>query len=259
MKNKRKLIFFDIDGTLLDRNKKLPSSAKASIAELKNNGHEVAIATGRSPFMFQDLRLELGIDTFVALNGQYVVYKEKIIYRNPLRTNLLESLTGFATDQGHPVVFMDIKGMKMNVPNHSWIEVSLGPLQQALPEHDPNFYLTHDIYQAMVFCSEDHEESYRKRFNHMRFVRWHEVSMDVMPANGSKANGIVEIMKRANMEKDDVYAFGDHYNDIEMLRFVGHGISMGNAVETVQKEARYVTKNVEEDGILFGLKMVGLL
>jgi Cof subfamily protein (haloacid dehalogenase superfamily) len=254
-----KLIFFDIDGTLLDHDKKLPSSTKAAIAELKSKGHEVAIATGRAPFMFQELREELGIDTFVALNGQYVVLKGKVIYRNPIRTDLLVNLTGFAATLNHPIAYMDIEGMKVNVPNHIWVESSMGSLKLALPEHDPHYYLSHDIYQAMIFCLEEHEELYRQCFNEIKFVRWHEVSMDAVPLNGSKANGIVQIMKQEGRVKDEVYAFGDNYNDIEMLRFVGHGVSMGNAPEIVKKEARYVTKNVEEDGIIFGLQMLGLL
>ena len=48
-----KLIFFDIDGTLLDHDKNIPASAKESVRLLQEAGHEVAIATGRGPFMFK--------------------------------------------------------------------------------------------------------------------------------------------------------------------------------------------------------------
>ncbi len=69
----QKVIFFDIDGTLLNHEKELPASTKESVFKLKEMGHIVAIATGRAPFMFADLRKELGIDTYVSFNGQYVV------------------------------------------------------------------------------------------------------------------------------------------------------------------------------------------
>ena len=67
------IIFFDIDGTLLDEDKIMPNSTKEAIFALKEQGHEVAIATGRAPFMFVDIREELNIDTYISYNGQYNV------------------------------------------------------------------------------------------------------------------------------------------------------------------------------------------
>ena len=87
------IIFFDIDGTLLDTDKNLPESAKRAVARLKEDGHIVAIATGRAPFMYEELRKELGIDTFVSCNGQYVVLEGEVIYRNPLHREDLAALT----------------------------------------------------------------------------------------------------------------------------------------------------------------------
>ena len=83
--------------------------------------------------------------------------------------------------------------------------------------------------------------------------------MDVLPIGGSKANGIEKYIEKRGYTKDQVYAFGDYLNDIEMLQYVGHGVAMGNAPDEVKKAARYVTKDVGEDGIAYGLEMVGLL
>ena len=85
------VIFFDIDGTLLDHDKKLPPSTKQAVFKLKELGHIVAIATGRAPFMYEDLREELGIDTFVSYNGQYVVLNGEVLHTNPLHSLLLKS------------------------------------------------------------------------------------------------------------------------------------------------------------------------
>lgn len=58
---------------------------------------------------------------------------------------------------------------------------------------------------------------------------------------------------------EDVYAFGDGLNDIEMLKTVGTGVAMGNAHEAVKLHADIVTERVENNGIAVGLKKVGLL
>src|SRR5690625_6023994 len=84
------LIFFDIDGTLLDHDKNLPSTTKSAINQLQSDGHIIAIATGRGPFMYEGLRQELNIDTFVSFNGSYVVLEDKVI-RSEEHTSELQS------------------------------------------------------------------------------------------------------------------------------------------------------------------------
>ncbi|RKJ34669.1 Cof-type HAD-IIB family hydrolase, partial [Butyricicoccus sp. 1XD8-22] len=69
-----KILFFDIDGTLYNSEKKIPASSKDAIKEARKNGYEIAIATGRAPFMIQPIIDELEIDTYITFNGQYIVY-----------------------------------------------------------------------------------------------------------------------------------------------------------------------------------------
>ena len=253
------MIFFDIDGTLLDHQKNLPQSAKRSIAALKEAGHEVAIATGRPPFFFKELREELGIDSFVSFNGQYVVFKGEEIFSNPLDAATIEELTSFSAKRDHPLVYMNHQTMKSNISDHPAIEESLHSLKFHAPDLDPLFHKDRDLYQTLLFCTEGEEKEYVEAFSKIRFVRWHPSSVDVIPANGSKAVGISHLIKKLGYSIDQVYAFGDERNDLEMLSQVGHGVAMGNAPQDVKDVANYVTKSVDEDGIEHGLKMVGLL
>jgi Cof subfamily protein (haloacid dehalogenase superfamily) len=253
------VIFFDIDGTLLDHHKELPSSTIEAIQELKNRGHLVAIATGRGPFMFKNIRDELGVDTFVSYNGQFVVVKGEVVYKNPMELLSLEKLTNVAVENGHPVVYMDPDGMKANVPEHPYITAGFASLKVGTPAVDPLYYQENDIFQTLLFCEEGKEKSYEEAFPAFDFIRWHEVSVDVLPKGGSKANGIEKVMEILHIPKDRIYAFGDGLNDIEMLSTVENSVAMGNGVEEVKKVAKYITKPVDEDGILHGLKMVGLL
>ncbi|WP_274365562.1 Cof-type HAD-IIB family hydrolase [Paenibacillus thermotolerans] len=256
----QKLIFFDIDGTLLDHEKKLPSSTKEAVARLQRDGHDVAIATGRSPFMFKPLLEELNIDSYVSLNGQYVVYRGEPIYRNPISPKLLRAFTEDALKGEHPIVYQDEQGMKTSMPDHERVITGFGNLRYPLPEHDAEYYLHRDIYQMLLFCTADEEPAYTAKYaGELRFVRWHPVSMDVMPVNGSKAAGIGRFIERVGIGLEDVYAFGDHYNDLEMLKFVGNSVAMGNAPDEVKRAAKYVTTDVKDDGIMNGLKQVGLL
>ncbi|MBT2678400.1 Cof-type HAD-IIB family hydrolase [Bacillus sp. ISL-35] len=254
-----KIVFFDIDGTLLDHDKNLPASTKEALEKLKENGIFVAIATGRAPFMFENLRKELDIDSFVSFNGQYVVFEGEPIYKNPLNNQKIEELYKEAKDQGHPVVFMNHQTMKSSVKHHHFIETSLGGLKFAHPEQDDRFYVDRDLFQTLLFCEEGREEFYRENYPEFTFIRWHPYSVDVLPAGGSKAEGIKKMVERLGFKPEDVYAFGDGLNDLEMLEAVGTGVAMGNAVPQLKELANMMTRDVDDDGIWHGLKKLNLI
>lgn len=254
------VIFFDIDGTLLDHDKKLPPSTKEAIFQLKENGHLVAIATGRAPFMYEDLREELGIDTFVSYNGQYIVLNGEVLHTNPLNIDSLIKLTETALHNDHPVVFMDHEDMKANVPDHPHVKEGIESLKiKHFPTHDPYYYEGRELYQSLLFCPEGEVKQYKDNFRDFDFVRWHPLSVDVLPKGGSKAKGIEKIVEKLNIPKERIYAFGDGLNDTEMLSTVNNSVAMGNAEEKVKHVAKYITESVENNGIEHGLKLVGLL
>lgn len=258
--NGKSVIFFDIDGTLIDHDKRLPVTTKEAVFKLKELGHEVAIATGRAPFMFEDLRKELDIHTYVSFNGQYVVVKDKVVYKNPLNKEALHDLTAVAIKNDHPLIYMDQFDMKANVPQHDFISESMGTLKLSIePSHDPDFFKGRDIFQSLLFCVENEEEAYQDLFKEFLFLRWHPLSVDVDPAGGSKAKGIEKVMEAIGCSKNQLVAFGDGLNDIQMLSYVPNSVAMGNAESEAKEVARYITKSVDEDGILHGLRMLGLL
>ena len=80
-----------------------------------------------------------------------------------------------------------------------------------------------------------------------RGVRWNSLFIDVIPENGGKGEGIKAMLKYLKISEEEVMAFGDGGNDIEMLQAVKYGIAMGNAGENVKEAALYVTKDVDEE------------
>lgn len=256
----KKIIFFDIDGTLYDHDKKLPSSTRQAIFDLQKRGHIVAIATGRAPFMFNNLLEELGIDTFVSYNGQYVVLRGEPIYTNSLNREALLRLTDVATEHEHPIVYMTHEDMKANTPDHEHISTGISSLKiDHFPGYDPKYHENNELYQSLLFCKDPEDKEYIKLFPEFKFVRWHPLSVDVVPAGGSKANGIRKITEELGIAAEDIYAFGDGLNDVEMLKDIANSVAMGDGHDDAKNAAKHVTTNVNKDGILNGLKMVGLL
>lgn len=119
--------------------------------------------------MFEGLREELGIDSYVSLNGQYVVYEGKPVYKNPIATSVLEELTLFAEKLDHPVAYTDTAGMRVNVADHEYINTSVGSLKLVFPTHDAGYFLKNDIYQAMIFCPQESQQIYAERYPEPEF------------------------------------------------------------------------------------------
>jgi Cof subfamily protein (haloacid dehalogenase superfamily) len=259
--SERNIIFFDIDGTLYNREKKLPASTKKAVKQLKDAGHIVAIATGRAPFMYDDLREELGINTYVSLNGQYVVLEGEVIYDNPLNRKRLEDITEVAIANDHPLVYLDDEDMYSNIPDHQYVTAGLDALKiNRAPKESSTFNNDKEIYQTLLFCPESEEDVYKEQFTDaFKFYRWHPFSMDIAPKAGSKAEGIKKVTDVLGFQPDRQYAFGDGVNDIEMLTSIHNSCAMGNAKDEVKKVAKYVTTDVDEDGLYHGLRMTGLI
>lgn len=254
-----KIVFLDIDGTILDSNKRILDSTKEAVRLLKDNGVYVAIATGRAPFMFKEIREELEIDTYIALNGQMVVVDGKPIYQYRMPISVLENLTVKSKEMGHPLVHMAVDKMVANVEYDRNIEVAIKSLQMDHPPYDPDFYKNAEIAQVLLFCTEGEEKAYEKDFPDFRFVRWHELAVDVIVRDGSKAAGIRKTIDYLGFSIQDTYAFGDGLNDMEMLKEVGTGVAMGNAHPLLKKVADKVTKSSDDNGIYYGFKSLGLI
>ncbi|WP_408010818.1 Cof-type HAD-IIB family hydrolase [Pseudalkalibacillus sp. A8] len=255
-----KIVFFDIDGTLLDHQKRIPAGTKLAIKELQDRKVPIAIATGRAPFMFHYLLEELSINGFVSFNGQYVSYENQSIYENPLEEKFLQELVLQSKEHDHPMVFLNTETGRTTHDSHPHVQKSMDDLKLIHPEHDPEFYRGRSIYQALLYCEKGEKETlYRNTYSDFNFIRWHQYSMDVLPKTGSKAIGIEKMIAHLGYHQEDVIAFGDGLNDLEMLEFAGTGIAMGNSKEAAKRSADFVTRAVDDDGIRHGLRKVGLI
>lgn len=245
----KKILFFDIDGTLYDHEKKLPESARRAIMAAREKGHLVAIATGRAPFMVGPVLEDLDVDTYICFNGQYVVHKGELIHGGIIEPEILARIKEKADRDRFPLIFMDDREMVATETGHPHVGDSLSSLKMPYPRASETFYMERPIHQALLFCTEQQEQEYAEAFPEMKFVRWHRTSTDILPAGTSKAGGMQRILDREGLMMSDAVAFGDGLNDIEMLEAAGAGVAMGNGHEEAKKKADYIAGDVSEDGI----------
>lgn len=257
----KKLIFFDIDGTLLTDEKKILDSTKEAVKKLKENGHEVAIATGRNALMAQEIIDELEMENYVVCNGAAAIYQGEQIFLNPLDSKEFERLLRVADAQGHPIVYETARDLKRRHEEVDWrLKEGIEAVGFHVPDEEHFFYQHNELTQALLFYEEKDKSYYEEgQFPHFRFVRWHDTGVDVLPQNGSKAATILNISEKIGYKTEDIVVFGDGLNDYEMISDAGIGVAMGNALDIVKEEADLVTKTNNEHGIYLALGELNLI
>ena len=259
-----KVVFFDIDETLIVKDKDyLPATVKPAICQLKANGIIPAIATGRAPCSFppqiKELVAETGIDLLVTMNGQYVSYRGEALAKHPIAAEKIQQVIDFLEQHHIEYAF---------VSNHAIAVSQITPIVRSAMDPlrtdyhvDKDFFKTHDVFQILPFYDASKDELIANSgiLDGLKTVRWHPHSVDLFEAEGSKAHGILAAIRHLGFNIENVMAFGDGLNDVEMLSTVGVGVAMGNAHEELKKLADHVTEHIENDGIYHFLLQSGLI
>lgn len=257
---KIKIVFFDIDDTLRIKDSGyMPESIKRAFKELKKKGILTGIASGRAMYGVVPEIRELHPDYFVTINGAYVIDGNgKVIYDNPMPASIKDSYVAWAEDENIEYGFAgkDEAVISTRVP---LIDDALVPVY-GQTRVNPEFHKTDDVYHMWTFSKDNPDLQLPEDLaDHLRLVPWHPHSSDVVLYNTSKASGVAHVLDKVGLKPENVLFFGDGPNDLEMFDYVGLKIAMGNAVPELKDKADFVTKSVEEDGILYALEELGLV
>lgn len=244
-----KIIFFDIDGTLIDMNKKrISEKTLEALIRLKERGILLCIATGRSPVSLPKFE-GVEFDAFLTFNGSYCFHKEGDIFRNPIPHEDVLTILRNAASLGKSVSL----ATKERLAANGWEEdlaqyYAFARLKLEVAE-DFEETLGEDVYQVMMGCREEDYLAVLKDVQGAKITAWWDRAVDIIPADGGKGTGIEKILAYYHLDQSQAMAFGDGNNDIEMLRAVGTGVAMENASPGLKAVADDFCGHVAEDGI----------
>lgn len=259
----KKILFFDIDNTILSRQNEIPKSTFRAFEKLHENGHLVFINTGRSRAYVQDpVLLSLGFDGFITGCGTMIEYQGKIIKDSRLDINLVEHTVNTLRKykirpilEGKDYLYFDESefgqdsyGMKL--------KRELGERRLTI-EHE---WRKWEIYKyACDTTGADRESCFKELEAHYDFMIHNERVVEIVPKGCHKGKGILEICEYLGVDIEDTYAFGDSANDIGMLDTAGTAVVMGNGSDMAKKHADYVTTDLLDDGIWNACKYLKLI
>lgn len=251
-----KAAFFDIDGTVVSLNThKMTTSLLSFFYDLRARGLKLFIASGRPMQVINNLE-DFPFDGYVTMNGALSYIGGNIVSSHPIDRQEVMKLAEICKQNNMPVFLFGREVAGVNMMNErSWEMFRL--IDLPAPEYIDieEVAANEDIYQCTVYMTKEEEEAlFRPYLSKVEIPRWHHLFADINPLGITKAGGIKSVCDSIGLSMDEIIAFGDGGNDIEMLGAAGIGVAMGNAGDAVKSVADYVTLSVEEDGVIEALK-----
>lgn len=249
-----KAVFFDIDGTLLSHSQgRVPEDTQTALRALKKAGIKVFTSTGRHILELEQLPVnELEFDGYVLLNGQLCLDAEKeILYSSAIPDEDIRRILPWFEERKHAIAFVEKDRIYINQINER-VRSAQKDISSELPL--TGSYTGEPVYLVNMFEEDNVIEAFMKEMPHCKVTRWNPYGTDIISRESGKVTGMQKILDYFEIPREACMAFGDGENDMEMLRFAGIGIAMGNADSEVKACADYVTSDVDEGGIWHALK-----
>ena len=259
-----RLVALDIDGTLLkwvdgqdEEYETVPPRIRAVVHRALAAGAHIVLASGRSPHGMTRIADLLGLPPEGADRLWVVASNGAVIFRYPPMEVVHEetfdaSSAVAAVLEHHPdaLVAVEERGVGGYRVNRVFPEGEISG-EQIITEVDDivGEPVSRVIIRDPAATAEDFVElAARLGLHGTDYVVGWTAWLDLAPVGVNKASGLQHVVDELGLTAADVLAIGDGRNDIEMLRWAGRGVAMGQAVQEVHDAADHVTETVFDDG-----------
>ena len=276
----RKIIFLDVDGTLLNYENKLPESAAKAVKIARANGHRVYICTGRSKAEVYDYVWNIGFDGMIGGNGSYVEDNNEVVMHQLITAEQCKHIVDWCHERGLEFYLESNNGL---FASENFEERGKPVIQEycARKGKDNARSLTvRDVFPEMIYGG----ELYRDDLNKVSFIlnsyQDHLDSIEEFPdlkpgtwggageialfgdlgvKDIDKGHAIDVLLKHLGADIKDTFAFGDAKVDIPMLEYCNTGVAVASGGDEIKAMADYVTDAVDDDGLWNAFVHFGLI
>ena len=261
-----KAVFIDLDGTLLQSDHCVSDANKQAINQLQEKGILVVIISARPLHGILPISKQVVSDNMpvVSLNGGYIVHNNEVIFQSAI--SLADAIT----------IHKELKDIELSSMYYSemeWfaemendrikkeqritpVKIKIQPFHETIAHWEkevtgPNKVLITGNKELILSIEKRLIELHKGQLN---IYKSQPSYLEVMSLEASKAKAIEFLISKYGIDKKDIIAIGDNYNDKGMIEFAGMGIAMGNAPEEIKSVADYVTDTNNKDGVAKALQ-----
>jgi len=278
----KKIIFLDIDGTLVGVNGYIPTSAVRACQDARKRGHLLYVCSGRNMTEIGEEVLAIGFDGIASSGGAHIETGGKVIFDAvmPVETSkqiaaYLEGCKcGFALEKNYVIL-----------SNRHYISFWESVMDQLRTDGKTDTFVSQVLDIIKNPLSENYDDSHYEGVNKIVFAGNGSVSFaavkkafgreceifqasmpycndeggEIGPLGVHKGSALIKVAEHHGMPLADTVAFGDSDNDRPMFECAGTKIAMGNARDSLKAISDYVTSSLVDDGIFNGFKKLGLI
>lgn len=264
-----RIVFSDIDGTLLTDDKHVTKKTEKAVKALLAKGIPFVLVSARMPEAIDPITEQMGVTIpLICYSGALVLTKEgNVLASTAMQAESTEHFLQEAAGRfpgaainyyaGHHWYVRDVKDPRVVFE----MEITGAQAEQAdFADCLKKGILPHKILMMMEpdDC-ERAERELQELFPALNIVRSFPTLLEIMDKSVTKASGIEVLLQHYGLTAEESLSFGDNYNDLEMLQYTKKSVAMGNAPQKVKAAASDVTCSNEEDGIYAYLVKAGLI
>lgn len=262
----KKAVFFDIDGTLFEQGNPVPESTVAAIHKLRENGHLAFVCSGRSRIMVPEKEiLSIGFDGVIAACGMYASFGERVLFDEEMTEEQLSDILPVLQDtdtmyilEGTEYIYYDERTIHYAIDD--WYVRSINEMVAdrfcVVPQCAQEIHANKISIQVPKSRMEEVTERAKR---HYQLLLHEENIAEIIPHGFTKAGGIRRVCEMLGISRENTIAVGDSINDVDMLRYAGIGIVMGNGTQVAKENADFITTGIYEDGIWNAMAHFGLV
>ena len=257
----RKIVFLDIDGTLVNSEKKITPATKAALMRIQKEGVKVAIASGRPSKGVVPFADELELNKFggyiMPFNGCNIInYQTKeVVFANTLSMDTVKRAYETAKEYGLEMITYkgDVILSETDDNPYLLIEARINKMDV---EKVKNVYeaIEEPPVKCLILGDGDYlgkiESEIKEKIGAGANVfRSEPFFIEVVPEGLDKAAAIAELIKKTGIKREDTIAFGDGFNDVSMVDYAGIGVAMSNGCDKIKEGADRIAPDNNSDGV----------
>ncbi|QVK18657.1 HAD family phosphatase [Mycoplasmatota bacterium] len=256
-----KAIVLDLDGTLMTSKNQIPDKTKNMLIKIQEKGIKVILASGRPMHGLlkasKILQLKKYGGYLLAYNGGQIIdmKDDSLIFDSYLDMNTILELYDKSRLLNTSLLAYNDQSI-LTEDNDQYIQIE-SEINDLVINQVDNF--KDALKTTSVKCLMTGEPTHLANVeiqlkamyqNQLSISRSMPFFIECMPKGINKGNCLSILLKKLNIDKNEVIACGDGYNDISLIEAVGLGVAMGNGCKPVKDKAKYITSSNDEDGIV---------